>query len=311
MRQRIVLLLVAVVVLVVGVGLLWQFGPWRTGDGADDRAGDTSVPVPEDVASTVLAAGDIATCEGSEHATGQLLAEHDGVVAALGDLAYPDGSTTAFAECYDPAWGPLRDRTRPTLGNHDVEIDGGAPYHDYFDGATGGRDGWYGYDLGPWHVVVLNSNCDVAGGCGAESPQVTWLREHLAGVDTGNILAYWHAPRFSTGQRSDSQEVAAFWEVLHEAGADVVLAAHAHNYQRFAPLAPDGDPDPDGIRQFVVGTGGAPLRGFDTDDDRVAHREADRHGILRLDLHDCGYDWAFLPVNGDTPLDEGTASGTC
>lgn len=311
MRQRVVVVVAALVAVVVAVGLLWQFGPWRPDDGAEDRAGATAAPVPDDVPATLLAAGDIATCEGAEHATGRLLAEHDGVVAALGDLAYPHGSEAAFTDCYDPAWGPVRDRTRPAQGNHDVETDGGAPYHDYFDGATGGRDGWYGYDLGAWHVVVLNSNCEVAGGCAPESPQVAWLRDHLADLDSGNILAYWHAPRFSTGQRGDGEGVAAFWEVLHEAGADVVLAGHAHSYQRFVPLAPDGDPDPDGIRQFVVGTGGAPLRGFDTDDDTVARRQADQHGILRLDLHACGYAWAFLPVDGEAPLDEGTASGTC
>lgn len=307
-RSPAVVVVAVAAVVALGVGAWWLQAGHRPAPSPGPSVSVPVVPVPAGVPATLLAAGDIATCDGAAPATGRLLQEQDGVVAALGDLAYPDGSAAAFDECYDPAWGPVRDRTRPARGNHDVEAEDGAAYRDYFGAASAP---WYSYDLGDWHVVVLDSNCHLVGGCGPDSPQVRWLRDDLAGADTGNILAYWHAPRFSTGRRADSPSVATFWEELHAAGADVVLAGHAHNYQRFVPLAPDGTPDPDGIRQFVVGTGGAALRGFETDRDTVAHRQADVHGVLRLDLRACGYAWAFLPVGGGGPTDEGAASGTC
>jgi hypothetical protein len=234
------------------------------------------------------------------------------VVAALGDLAYPDGATSSFRGCFDTAWGPVAERIRPTVGNHDVRTAGAAGYFAYFGAAAGlAPRGYYSYDLGSWHVVVLNSNCEAAGGCGPDSPQVRWLREDLAQADTDNVLAYWHHPRFSTGDHGDDDRTATFWEVLDGAGADVVLNGHEHDYQRFVALDPDGASTEDGIVQFVVGTGGVGLREFGPSRPTVAFRQNDLHGVLELTLHDCGYSFAFLGVDGRPPADSGSVDGTC
>ena len=272
-----------------------------------------AVVAPAGAPAVLLVAGDIADCEGQADATAALLDDHEGVVAAVGDLAYPRGTPEDFARCYDPTWGRVRDRTRPALGNHDVAGGDAQGYFGYFDdGAVGPRPGgYYGYALGNWHVVVLNSTCALAGGCGPDSDQVRWLRDELAAAETDNILAYWHHPRFSTGQHGDTPAVETLWTVVAKAGADVVVAAHDHDYQRFAPLDADGEPAPDGVRQFVVGTGGAELRSFTSTSPHVQFRQAQHAGVLRLELSACGYTWAFLAVGEQAPIDEGQQTATC
>lgn len=314
MRKVLVGAAVALVVLLLA-GVTWQRGRQAPvlESGQGSPPGEARVSEPADVTvSTLLAAGDVADCGDGAGATGRLLSELDGVVAVLGDVAYPDGSAAAFADCYDPAWGGLVDRTRPVQGNHDVRTAGAAGYYGYFGEQAGPEpQGYYSYDLGAWHVVALNSNCAQVGGCGPDSPQVVWLREDLAATRTENVLAYWHHPRFSTGQHGDDSDVATFWDVLAAAGADVVLNGHDHDYQRFAPLDPDGRRDAGGMREFVVGTGGAGLRAFRTERDTVQYRQNERLGVLRLDLEACGYRWAFLPADGGDALDAGQAGGTC
>lgn len=301
---------VVLVVAVIVLGLLT-----RPQDGSLDEAlwSTTSRTAPDDSTPAVLlAAGDIAQCDGHASETAQLLAERDGVVAALGDLAYPDGSAAAFADCYDPSWGAVRDRTFPTLGNHDLDTADGAAYFDYFGAAAGPRPlGYHSYPLGDWHVVVLNSNCEWVGGCGADSAQAAWLRDDLAQATTGNVVAYWHHPRWSTGLHGDTPEMATLWEILVRAGADVVLTGHDHDYQRFRALDARGQPDPDGVRQFVVGTGGADLRSFSSSSPHVEHRDHDHHGILALELRPCSYRWSFVSAEDAATLDSGTTRGTC
>lgn len=265
---------------------------------------------------TLLAAGDIADCSRDDgeaaRRTGDLLAGQPGVIAALGDLAYPNGTDENFRQCYDEVWGDLLDRTRPTPGNHDVRTGDADGYFDYMGDLAGPRpEGWYSYDLGAWHVVVLNSNCDEVDGCDPDSPQGRWLHDDLAAAGSPNILAYWHHPRFSTGYHGHAPQVDGLWRVLHEAGADVVLNGHDHDYERYEPIDPDGDPDAEGIHQFVVGTGGAELREFEQDaPSTVGFRQDTEHGVLRLDLGACGVRWRFLTVEGGT-LDAGWARRTC
>ena len=281
--------------------------------GCDPAAVDEIVTAPDEAPPVLLAAGDIADCEGEADATAALVGDHPGVVAAVGDLAYPTGTREQFADCYDPTWGAERARTRPALGNHDVMTANAAGYFDYFGEELAGpqSQGWYSYDLGDWHVVVLNSNCGFAGGCGPGSAQVAWLRADLEAATAPNVLAYWHHPRYSTGQHGDTPEVQPFWDVLDAAGADVVVTAHDHDYQRYVPLDAQGEPSTGGIRQFVVGTGGAELRAFASTSPHVAYRQADHAGILRLELAECGYAWAFHAVGVHAPLDQGEHSGTC
>lgn len=311
--RRIAALLVVLVAAVVGTWIV------TTRDGTTQPSVTVPRPTDEDTRlvapsgpEVVLAAGDIATCDGADAETAALIEGQSGVIAALGDLAYEDGSAARFRDCYDPTWGAFRDRTRPTIGNHDAQTAGAAGYFDYFgDFAGPDPQGYYSYDLGAWHVVVLNSNCDLAGGCDPDSPQVAWLQDDLAAADNPNVLAYWHEPRFSTGDHGDQVQMDTFWRVLADAGADVVLSGHDHDYQRFVPLDRDGVATPDGLTQFVVGTGGIGLRAFGDDRDTIAYRQNEQHGVLRLELQDCGYTYAFLAVDTDEPLDRGAVTDTC
>ena len=269
---------------------------------------------PEDNtgAPVVVAAGDIAICYGSrgDEATSRLLSDIGGTVLTLGDNAYEDGTPEEFADCYDPTWGRYKDRTRPSPGNHDYHSEGAEGYFGYFGEAAGepGK-GYYSYDLGAWHIVALNSNCEYVGGCGAGSAQVRWLTNDLRRNRTVCTLAYFHHPLFSSGeQHGGTPEVKPLWETLYEAGADVVLSAHEHNCERFAPQDADGGADPErGIREFVVGTGG---KSHYEIVDPIANSEIhndDTYGVLKLTLRPKGYDWRFVPVEGARFTDSGSA----
>jgi hypothetical protein len=259
--------------------------------------------------ATLLAAGDIATCAGAgDEATAKLLDGLGGTVATLGDNVYESGSAQQYADCYAPTWGRHKARTRPAPGNHDYQTAGAAGYFGYFGGAAGTPgEGWYSYDLGAWHVVVLNSNLALAAG----SAQERWLRADLAANPAACTLAYWHHPRFSSGgSHGNFAGAAAAWQALYAAGADVVLGGHEHNYERFAPQDPSGKADPAfGLRQFVVGTGGKGHYGFAAAKANSEARNADAFGVLRLTLRPGGYDWAFVPVAGQSFADRGT--GAC
>lgn len=262
-------------------------------------------------AARLIAAGDIAACEvEGDSATAALVASlgDDPTVATLGDHVYPSGTRENYAECYDPVWGAWLDRTRPTMGNHDAEVDGGAAYHAYFGDRAGAPGAaWYSYELGDWHVVVLDSNCELID-CGAGSAQYEWLVADLAASEAKCTLAYQHHPRFSSGVHGDYEPVAPLWELLTEAGVDVLLAGHDHMYERFAPQTPDRVADPGGIRQFTVGTGGRGIRGAVR---LAANSELiidDAFGVLELTFHADAYDWRFLTVDGAV-ADAGT--GAC
>lgn len=262
----------------------------------------------------LVGAGDIARCDGEgDEATARLLEDIPGTVFTLGDNAYQKGSRSDFAECYDPSWGRHKDRTRPAVGNHEYATPGAEAHFDYFGDAAGNPErGYYSYDLGAWHIVVLNSNCsEVEGGCTPGSPQERWLRADLKASESECTLAYFHHPRFSSGEEyGDHLSVRPFWRALYDHGADVVLSAHEHSYERFAPQTPDGEPDSSrGIRQFVVGTGGGQLYGFDEARPNSQARNSDTLGVLKLTLRPGRYEWEFVPVEGGSFRDSGT--GRC
>ena len=258
--------------------------------------------------ATILAAGDIAGCDHvRDSGTAALIEAREGTVLTLGDNVYPSGSDATYATCYETAWGAFKDRTRPAIGNHDIEADGGAAYFRYFGAAAGAAgEGWYSFDLGAWHVVALNSNCG-AFGCGAGSPQHDWLVADLAASDAECTLAYWHHPRFSSGPHGDDGSVADLWRALDEADADLALVGHDHLYERFAAQTADGAADPDGLRQITVGTGGAGLYGSE----RVAPNSEliidDAFGVLVLTLRADSYDWSFVRTDG-VDADKGSAA---
>ena len=259
--------------------------------------------------AVLVGAGDIATCDGDgDSATATLIEGIEGAVFTAGDNAYPNGTADQFRDCYDPAWGRFLDRTRPAAGNHDWETKELAGYLGYFGGAAApnGRS-WYSYELGAWHMIVLDSDCSKVGGCGPDSPEGRWLAADLAASSAFCTLAIWHHPRFSSGEHGNDDAVAPFWRALYDAGADLVVNGHDHDYERFAPQAPDARRDlARGIRQFVVGTGGAELRGFGPVRANSEVRASGVFGVLRLDLRAFAYDWRFIPTSTDF-ADSGTA----
>jgi len=233
-------------------------------------------------------------------------------VLLLGDNQYEDGALSRYQASYDPTWGRVKAFTYPAPGNHEYATAGAAGYYAYFGAAAGDpARGYYSFDLGSWHLVVLNSNCAAVGGCGPGSPQELWLAADLAAHPGRCTLAYWHHPRFSSGQHGSDPTYQTFWQDLYAAGADVVLSGHDHIYERFLPQDPAGDADPArGLVQFVVGTGGRNQTPFATLRPNGAARSSGVFGVLQLTLYDNGYDWRFVPAaGGATFADAGT--GLC
>jgi hypothetical protein len=273
----------------------------------------TPVPQPTPSDPVLVGAGDIADCRSDgDEKTAALLDRIDGTVFTLGDNVYSSGTAAEFMLCYTPSWGRHRERTRPVAGNHDYRTSGAAGYFGYFGAAAGDRNrGFYSYDLGSWHVVVLNSNCNqVPGGCAAGSPQEKWLREDLAAHPAACTVAMWHHPRFSSAKHGDTVAMTDLWRTLFESGVDVALAGHDHDYERFAPMDADGQPDPKrGIRSFVVGTGGESHYEFEKIHPTSEVRNAETFGVLKLTLHPRSYDWEFVGIEGSAFRDSGT--GAC
>jgi len=267
---------------------------------------------------TVVAAGDIACdpemvntsrtdlCQ--SELTAQLVQTiNPDAVLTLGDNQYARGELAAFEQVYDSTWGAFKAITYPTVGNHDY-YSGGEGYFTYFGSRAGDpAKGYYSFDLGDWHIVSLNSNCDIVG-CSAQSEQANWLRADLAAHPNYCTLAYWHHPRFSSGVHGDTNNLNDLYKILYGSNVELILSGHDHHYERFVPLAPDGRFDSDkGIVQFVVGTGGRSLRStlprFSS-----KKRSGRNFGVLKLELLPNSYTWSFLPTEGSSFSDEGSAT---
>ncbi|MEO7261618.1 MAG: metallophosphoesterase [Jatrophihabitantaceae bacterium] len=258
-------------------------------------------PAPDPV---IAAAGDIAcepggqvTAQTCQHkATSDLLLRRElAAVLTLGDEQYVEGRLKNFQTEYGPTWGRVLSITHPAPGNHEYQS-GGDGFFQYFGAAAGDpRHPYYSFEVGAWHVIALNSECPSAGGCGKGSAQERWLRSDLRAHPTRCTLAFWHIPRFSSGGHGDNVTYQTFWDDLHAAGADLILNGHDHNYERFAPQTPSGAPAADGIREFVVGTGGKNLLRLHAPKANSEVRSA-TFGVLELTLHPGGYDWEFVPI---------------
>ena len=287
--------------------------PGHCGDGPDIGFLESCTSAP--TTATLVGAGDIATGGSAAEATAKLVRATAGTVFTAGDNVYEGGTLWEFNNYYHPTWGTERARTKPSPGNHEY-VGGttkqyGAGYFDYFGAAAGSRDeGYYSYDLGAWHVISLNSMCEYVGGCDTASPMVTWLKNDLAAnADHQCTLAYFHHPLFSSGEHGNASKMRPTWDALYAANADVVVNGHDHSYERFAPQSPGGAADPArGIREFVVGTGGAGLRPFEAIKSNSEVRNADTHGVLKFTLNATSYDWQFVPVAGKTFTDSGSTS---
>ena len=274
----------------------------------------------------IAAAGDIAcdpsdsygpsTCHQME-TSDLLVGTAPDAVLPLGDIQYDSSSLANIMAVYDPSWGRVKAISHPILGNHESS---GAGYFDYFngpgaaDGPAGARGkGWYSFDVGSWHLIALNSNCTRPADttnvvdCGVGSEQERWLRADLAAHPASCTLAFWHHPRYSSGHDGSNTFTQPFWDALEDAQAEIVLSGHSHDYERFASLDRNGAPDPgNGIRQFVVGTGGAFFTGIGSTIANSEVSQNDTFGVLKLTLHPTSYDWQFVPEAGKTFTDSGS-----
>ena len=266
-------------------------------------------PPPPSGSEVLVGAGDISSCsQNNDEATARLLDNIPGTVFTAGDNAYSSGTTSEYSNCYGPTWGRHKARTRPAIGNHDFSTSSGAPYYAYFGGNAGPAGlGYYSYDLGAWHIIVINSNIPMSAG----STQETWLKADLAASSKQCTIAMWHHPRFSSGSNHGSDPSSGpLWTDLYNAGAEIVISGHDHTYERFGPQTPSAASDPaNGIREFIVGTGGESHYGFGTPLPNSQVRNGDTFGVLKLTLSDGSYTWGFIPVAGSTFTDSG--SGTC
>jgi len=261
-----------------------------------ESASGPTTPSAAPTTAVFVGAGDIATCgtTGSA-ATAALLDRQPGTVFAAGDNAYQNGSEQEYFDCYGPTWGRHRSRTRPVPGNHEYQTPGAIGYFSYFGSLAGpGNLGYYAYTLGAWQMIALNSEVDVSAG----SAQAAWLKDQLAATTVGACTAaYWHRPFVSSGPHGDNVDMRDLFEILYDAGVEFLVVGHDHIYERFDRLDASGRPDPvRGIREFIVGTGGAPLTG----PVRVrsgSQMQATTWGIIRFDLSPGSYRWQFIAAD--------------
>lgn len=294
--------------------------------GAPTGVQDQVVPTPEiqpGPASdpTILATGDAVCgvdseltnpCRHADVAT-LITSLNPSAVLLLGDNQYENGSLADYNTYYDASWGIFKAITWPSAGNHEYGTAGASGYFDYFNGvgAATGRagdrsKGYYSFMLGAWHVVALNSNCSEIGGCHAGSAQEQWLRADLAASSASCTLAFWHHPLFSSGSHGNNPKIQPLWQALYDFEADLVLSAHDHDYERFAPQTASGAAAPGrGIRSFVVGTGGKRVTPFQTIVANSELRDNSAFGVLQLTLGATSFDWQFVATAGNSFTDSG------
>ncbi len=280
----------------------------------------TPAPLQPEAQAVLIGAGDIEKCGGDganqtaeeieeiiEHLTGTPEVE----IFTAGDNSNDSGTLDEY-KCFEPDWGRFKDRIHPAVGNHDYFTPLAEGYYNYFGAAAGDpTKGYYSFNLGAWHIVMLNSNCPQVGGCNAGSPQESWLKTDLAAYPARCTLAVWHEPLFISGD-DNATFMRSFWQDLYTAGAEIVVSGHQHQYERFAPQDTNGNLDPSrGLREFVVGTGGAILElpittGIRRNSEMLISQE---HGVIEFTLHPTSYEWQFIPVDRQAKADAG--QGEC
>lgn len=264
---------------------------------------------------TLISAGDIAQCDiaapkdtnafKTASLVERLLAQagDKAAVLTLGDNVYYTGLLQEYQGCYEATWGKFKSRTWATPGNHDYGVANAVGYFDYFGARAGSnRTGIYKQELGKWSLLALNSNmaADPASG------QMAWLKAEVA-ASSGCKLAAWHFPVVSSSVRGNNATMQSIWAELAAKKVDIVLQGHEHQYERFAPMQSDGSADAsNGIRSFVVGTGGAALYDFGATKPNSEAR-VKNFGVLVLRLYASRYEWSFHTIDGAI-LDSGGAN---
>ncbi len=228
-------------------------------------------------------------------------------VLPIGDLQYDSGSLSEFQKVYDPTWGRVKSLSHPAVGNHEYGQSGASGYFSYFGSAAGPTGkGYYSFNVGSWHLIAINSNCAKVS-CSQNSTQESWLRADLAAHPSLCTLVYDHHARWSSGHDGDNTFMQPIWQDLYNANVEMLLSGHSHDYERFAPQNATGGLDNTrGVRQFVVGTGGAFFTGFGSPHANSQVRQNATFGILQLTLRSTGYDWRFVPEAGKTFSDSGS-----
>jgi hypothetical protein len=272
---------------------------------------------PTEIAGVLIAAGDMVECgidppKQTASLVLQLIQENpDAQVITAGDNEYEDGKAVEFRNCFDPSWGQFKARIHPSPGNHEYHTPNASGYFGYFGEAAGDpQKGYYSFELGAWHIISINSNCGYIGGCGPDSDQIHWLQNDLLTHPNRCTLAYWHHPRWSSGAAGSNPGMDTLWKTLFENGADVVVNGHEHSYERFTPLNGRGEVDlENGLREFIVGTGGRAQRQFNRPIEGSEARSTGVFGVLEFHLFQSSYSWEFRPVEGEGNSDRG--KGDC
>lgn len=267
-------------------------------------------------ATTVYVAGDIAKCgnrpamESAAAKTANIIEagmkdDADAFVISLGDNTYPDGAAKEFESCFEPTWGRFKQRIHPSVGNHEYHLPSAQAYYSYFGAAAGApAQGYYSFNTKNWHLIALNSNLKDAD----LQAQLEWLKQDLVQNKSSCTVAYWHHPLYSSGGHGNDTKMRVYWDLLKAAKVDLVLNGHDHDYERFAPQDQFGNRDDNlGIREFVVGTGGATLSAFLIHRANSEARFNDNYGVLKLVLKAHSFDWDFLGVAPSDFSDKGSA----
>jgi hypothetical protein len=279
--------------------------------GCSSPADTDEFDAPTGTTARLVGAGDIATSGSAATATGNLIdARPDARVFTAGDNAYPNGSPSDFTSKYEPAWGGvLKNRTSPSPGNHEYNTSGASGYKNYFGSVAGLRSvdpTYYAYTLGAWRVYALDSNISMAIG----SPQYNFVQNDLATNGALCELAYWHHPIASSGEHGNDARARPIFALFDAQGGDLVLNGHDHNYERFTKINSSGQVSASGVREIVVGTGGANLRGQIFVQPGSEVRNFDTHGIVDINLASTGYSGNFVPAPGFGSFTD-SFSGTC
>lgn len=305
-------LLIAALLLIVVVTLVYT-------SPASDKANINFESVkqlhPDSRDPVVIAAGDISCASGestndecNQDLTARLVeAVNPDAVLTLGDLQYPTGEYKNFTSYFDKTWGRFKNKIRPAVGNHEYSDPGAKGYFKYFETAAGSPEqGYYSFNLGPnWHLISINSNCPEAGGCEENSPQYNWLKHDLEASSAPCTLVYWHHPRFSSGLHGNNRFMEDIFSLIYKHNVELVLSGHDHDYERFAKTNPSGQKDDNGIRSFVVGTGGRNLYRFLSKPEISEVRQNKEFGVLKLVLHENSYTWEFQSIKQDGFKDSG------